>query len=290
MTPLRPTVRLVPWLLLALAGCASTPSTTSGSSLDAAIAAYESGRYAESLGDAERVANARIDATSRDEASYLAGMSAYRLGRDTEARRWLAAASTGSDPWLAGQALITLGSVELRQGNPREAARNFVRAAERLPDADESARARTAAGWAYRQANDDANARAQFALATVSSSGPGPAPARGSALPEGSTPTLSDAARRSGDTTPPASAAGAFAIQAGAFRERARAESRATELAAKARELGLGSARIAAKPTAAGASVWVVQFGSFADRPSAERMKAKLGGANLSVERSLAGG
>lgn len=270
-------------ILAALAGCATGGGNAA--SIDRAIADYEAGRFAASLAAAERAAT-RGDALSRDEAAYLAGMSAYRLGRDVEARRWLSASSTSSDAWLAGQSLVTLGSVELRGGDALAAARAFVRAAERLPDADESARARTAAGWAYRQLGDDANAKEQFARAKVSTSGPATTvPPPRPALPEASTPTMTERA----PAPPPGPAGGSFTIQAGAFRDADRARGRAAEIAAKARELGLGSPSVRAKRNSSGAEIWVVQVGRFPDRASAEKVKSRLGSVNLSVER-VAGG
>jgi tetratricopeptide (TPR) repeat protein len=269
--------------VLAAAGCGTPPSTAS---IDRAIAEYEAGRFAASLASAEQAASRGGDALVRDEAAYLAGMSAYRLGRDVEARRWLSASATSSDAWLAGQSLVTLGSVELRGGDATAAARAFVRAAERLPDADESAKARTAAGWAYRQLGDDANAKAQFALAKVPASGPVSAlqPSRAT-LPRASEPSMTDRAPTA--ATSPSN--GAFTIQAGAFRDAGRARSRADEIADRARELGLGSPAVRTKRTTAGVEMWVVQVGRFPDRASAEKVKSRLGSVNLSVERALAG-
>lgn len=270
-------------ILAALAGCATGKSSTV--SIDRAIADYEAGRFAASLAEAERAAS-RGDALGRDEAAYLAGMSAYRLGRDVEARRWLSASATSSDAWLAGQSLVTLGSVELRGGDALAAARAFVRAAERLPDADEAARARTAAGWAYRQLGDDANAKEQFAKAKVPASGPvQPAPPPRPSLPGATTPTMTERA----PAAPPAPATGSFTIQAGAFRDADRARERASGISAKSRELGLGSPTVRSKRSSSGGEIWVVQVGRFPDRASAEKVKARLGSVNLSVER-VAGG
>lgn len=268
---------------LALAGCATAPPAAS---LDRAIADYEAGRFTASLASAEQAASRGGDALVRDEAAYLAGMSAYRLGRDVEARRWLSSSATSSDAWLAGQSLVTLGSVELRGGDATAAARAFVRAAERLPDPDEAARARTAAGWAYRQLGDDANAKAQFALAKVPASGPlAGSEAPRNPLPRASEPTMAE--RTPAPAAPAAS--GAFTIQAGAFRDSGRARNRAEEIADRARELGLGSPAVREKRTAAGVGMWVVQVGRFPDRAAAEKAKSRLGSVNLSVERALAG-
>jgi len=262
--------------LLLAGGCATTAS------LDRAIADYEAGRFSLSLAEAERAAN-QGDAVSRDEAAYLAGLSAYRRGRDAEARRWLSSSARSSDDWLAGQSLVTLGSVENRGGDLRAAARAFTRAAERLPDADEAARARAAAGWAYRELGDDANAREQFSLAKVPASGPvppTPAPPRSPPSPAGRPPA----------ETSPAATAGAFTIQAGAFREADRARDRAGEIAPKARSLGLGAPIVRTKSSGSGGSIWVVQVGRFPDRASAEKVKSRLGTVNLSVERAPTGG
>jgi cell division protein FtsN len=182
---------------------------------------------------------------------------------------------------------VTLGSVESRGGDDRAAARAFVRAAERLPDPDEAARARAAAGWAYRELGDEANAKDQFALAKVPAAGPSQVtPQPRIPLPASNTPPLVERP----SPAPPPPTTGSFTIQAGAFRDADRARSRAAELAARARELGLGSPAVRSKRSAAGAEMWVVQVGRFADRASAEKVKAKLGAVNLSVERVTAGG
>lgn len=269
--------------LALLPACVTGPSATA--SIDRAIADYDAGRFAAAFSEAERAASRGGDAIARDEAAYLAGLSAFRLGRDVDARRWLTTSSTSADAWLAGQSLVTLGSVESRGGDDRAAARAFVRAAERLPDPDEAARARAAAGWAYRALGDDANAKDQFALAKVPAGGPSPSalPPRTS-LPASDTPPLVD---RPSIPPPPT---GAFTIQAGAFRDSDRARSRAAEIAGRARELGLGSPAVRSKRSATGAEMWVVQVGRFADRASAEKIKTKLGSVNLSVERVTAGG
>lgn len=268
--------------LALLPACVTGPSATA--SIDRAIADYDAGRFAAAFSEAERAASRGGDAIARDEAAYLAGLSAFRLGRDVDARRWLTTSSTSADAWLAGQSLVTLGSVESRGGDDRAAARAFVRAAERLPDPDEAARARAAAGWAYRALGDDANAKDQFALAKVPAGGPSPSalPPRIS-LPASGTPPLVDR-----PSIPPPT--GAFTIQAGAFRDADRARSRAAEIGDRARELGLGSPAVRSKRSAAGGEIWVVQVGRFADRASAERIKTKLGSVNLSVERVTAGG
>ena len=279
-------IALLAFALLAFAllpACATGPSATA--SLDRAIADYDAGRFTAAFTEAERAASRGNDSLARDEAAYLAGLSAYRLGRDVDARRWLTASSTSADAWLAGQSLVTLGSVESRGGDDRAAARAFVRAAERLPDPDEAARARAAAGWAYRELGDEANAKDQFALAKVPAAGPSQVtPQPRIPLPASGTPPLVER-----PSTPPPPT-GAFTIQAGAFRDADRARSRAAEIAERARELGLGSPAVRSKRSAAGAEMWVVQVGRFADRASAEKVKAKLGAVNLSVERVTAGG
>jgi hypothetical protein len=263
--------------LPAFTGCVAPPSA----SIDRAIADYDAGRFSASLAEAERAASRGTDSVARDEATYLAGMSAYRLGRDVDARRWLSSSATSSDAWIAGQSLVTLGSVELRGGDAQAAARAFVRAAERLPDPDEAARARIAAGWAYRELGDEANAKAQFALGKVPATGSAaPAPPPKSPLPSSPRTAVSE----------PAPANGAFTIQAGAFRDAERARTRAAEIAERSRSLGLGAPAVRRKRTSSGGEIWVVQVGRFPDRASAEKLKTRLGTANLSVERVLTDG
>jgi hypothetical protein len=59
-----------------LPACATGPSATA--SLDRAIADYDAGRFATAFTEAERAASRGNDSLARDEAAYLAGLSAYR--------------------------------------------------------------------------------------------------------------------------------------------------------------------------------------------------------------------
>ena len=143
-------------LLLVSMGCG--PQATS--SLDGACRDYRLGKYEAAMDGAMA---ARYTGTTRDreEASYVAGLSAARLGRNATARTMLEKAVSSSDRTIAGNANATLGTVLLDDGQPLDAARCFDRASELLVGEDQN-RARMDAGFAYKDAGRLTEARKRF--------------------------------------------------------------------------------------------------------------------------------
>lgn len=267
--------------LLGLAGC----STPQGDPLGRSLTAYEGGQYQESLTLAQEAStNAR---TTKDslESAYLAGMSSFRLGKHADAVKWLEEPARSDDRWMSGQANVTIGSSLLQLGRKSDAARAFVKAAERL-DGDEAKKAHLAAANAFRELGDRNASDEQFRLANVTP------PAAPSASPPASRP-----AANAGPASPPpaqasagtASAAGPFVLQAGAFKDRAKADRRAEELRGKSRQAGMGEPRVVSKRGPDGGTVFVVQLGSFGDRRSADAALGRLGVSGVVVGRPVAG-
>jgi tetratricopeptide (TPR) repeat protein len=260
---------------LTIAGCGGA----SGDQLGDALSAYEGGEYQQSLTLASQ---ANEDArTTKDslESAYIAGMSAFRLGRHEEAVGWLEAPARSDDRWMAGQASVTLGSslLELRRTN--EAARSFVRAAERL-DGEEARKARLAAANAYRELGDRRASDEQFRLANVT-----PPSSGGASSGSGSGSGSGGTSGRPAASGSPASDVGPFVLQAGAFKDRSKADKRAAEIRAAATRAGLGEPKILSKTGPDGGTLHVVQFGRFPDRRSADASLGRLGVTGVVVGR-----
>jgi tetratricopeptide (TPR) repeat protein len=229
------------------AGCGPTQKTVG---LDAALADYHAGRYA-SCRTAANGLIATATAGERDEARYLAGLSAYRLGDLREAERHLSMASSAPDRTLAANAKASLGLVRMDQQRPREAATLFEEASHGL-SGDDATRAMQYASIAHHHAGDESSARTWATLARKAAA----------ANPLSSTPSRS---------------AGSFSLQVGAFRERGRAEQAAAAAGANARRIGYGGPRIVARTETNGATLWLVQLGSFTTRGEAARARDRLG-------------
>ena len=235
---------LLPCLLLfPLAGCESTPQA---GTLNQALTEYEAGQYAlahRHASDAMRSPDDR----EREEGAYLAGLSAYRLGRLDDAERLLLTASRADEAATAARAKATLGLIRLDQDRPREAAELF-REAE--PDLD---------GLDARQAARYADAACRTAgLASpprTRTSSPGPP---------------------SGSVDAPAGPSSTFALQVGAFQDRLRAERAAADAAPVAGSAGLGRVRIIPRTNGRGRQLYVVQLGRFGSRREAAAARTSL--------------
>jgi tetratricopeptide (TPR) repeat protein len=231
--------------LPAMVGCASPSSTAS---MDEAIADYRQQRYASARSEAEMVATAG-PAGDRDEADYLAGLAAYRLGDLDDAEDYLERAAESDDPVTGGYAHAQLGFVHLREEQPWRAANAFTTASETLPEPD-AARAARWASHAFERAGDDKAARRWLDRARdLTGQGPG------------------------AEDRP----SGAFALQVGAFRERDRAERAASDATSIARTAGLGSVRISERADDRSGTLYVVQFGDFETRREANRARTLVG-------------
>lgn len=243
--------------LFMLGGCGSTQSTAS---LDDALQHYHAQRFSLARQNALDV---RSSATgeARAHASYIAGLSAYRLGHLDDARSDLAAAASTSDSETVGLACAQLGIIELDRNCPNDAARHFERASQCLDGAD-ARQASQHAAMAYQTAGDFQRAQhwARHS-ATIATSSP---------------------AKASGVTL-----AGRFVLQAGAFQSRTRAERTARELEPVASNMHLGPVRIVRGPTSRGTNLHMVQFGAFHNRAEANRARASLGRLEVIVVPSL---
>src|SRR5262245_36952092 len=85
-------------LCLAAAGCSNK---TNQGDMKQAITDYNQGQYGKSRDSANQAMSA-TNGPAKDDAAYLAGLSAYQLGdRDEAERRWLAAADSPNEETAA---------------------------------------------------------------------------------------------------------------------------------------------------------------------------------------------
>jgi hypothetical protein len=234
---------------LGLAGCsASSSSTTAAADLNRALEDYRAGHYEQALQQAA-AAQAAAAGARRGEAAYVGGLAAYRLGQLDEASDRLGAAARSTAPATAGRARAALGLVLMDQGRPQDAAASFATATQVL-SGDNAQQAARYAAKAYRRAGDEVAAEQWQRVA------------------EG---------RRRPDAALAASSGGGFTLQAGAFRERPRAERAALEAAALAEGHGLAPVRIVPRADERGEVLYVVQVGRFDSRAAAAHARSRIG-------------
>lgn len=226
-------------------GCAGSIGSNPGYVSD-----YESGRYSE--------AQHRATLVSRDpgrnmEASLIAGLAAYELGDDAEARRWLMPVTRASDRELAGRAAATLGLLARTRSDHENAAAFLSQACSHLTG-NEAARAGLHAGDAYRALGRIDAARMQYHLA----------------LALASDPELISSLKTRTDTT-------AYTVQVGAYRSLDNAKRSRNELAAKTDRLGLGIPQVVIDQAPGGQSLYLVQVGEFTSRRDADDARRSLG-------------
>ncbi|MCP3902111.1 MAG: hypothetical protein GY715_00625 [Planctomycetes bacterium] len=123
--------RALPILVAILAGCEAAPKVR----MDSMRSDYDAGRYEQAHEEATDLA-LTASGPARDEAQYLAGLSAYRLGDLYDAELRLASAARSDDPDMAAHAKASLGLVLLDRDRPFEAERLFREAASDLEGED----------------------------------------------------------------------------------------------------------------------------------------------------------
>lgn len=251
------------WVMMVLAsvlaGCESTPKASAG--LAGALADYDAGLYSAAHTKAVGAMQG-ASGVAREQAAYVAGLSAYRTRDYIEAEHRLTTAAASSDRTVSGRAKAALGLVCLAQNRPATGAVYLSEAARMLdgPDAGEAA---FRAGVAYQLAGDEASAQRQFAYARAA----GGSGIRDSAAGGSPSGTSGGSSGAGGWASPPS---GLFAIQVGAFADMTNARSAADQARQPANRYGLGDVRIIPKTDARQRTLYVVQFGRFTSRTSAE--------------------
>lgn len=293
---LRRTLTVLP-ILLALALCRSGVGAPQQvpSSLQSAVAAFDAKDYARAATLA-RVAGDRESGVARESARYLEGLAQYRAGDLEAAATALRFAAASTDRFVASQAGVTLGSVELERKRFDAAAHAYRRAAGFM-DAPEAKRARSIAARCFDAAGQSVLAEAERAAAgeprRVAAPSPDTAAAPPAAPAAPQPPVRFDQPKRTvtADEKPkPASTASIapvrFAIQAGAFRSAASASDLASKLEASCADLSLAPPRVIATDDSKG-TLYLVQFGDFPNRGAATRMLLKFPRTAYRVERRI---
>lgn len=267
--------------------------------LSRATADYEGGRYEAAL-SAARASAREATGLELDRARYLEGLALLRLDRPTDAVAPLREATDASDRTLAADAFVSLGTALIRVRDFDAAAMAYRDAALRL-DGAEARRAHDIAARCYERAGLTVAAASERALAGGGADAgaeptrPGPALGSDSERPAGSA-AAAPAPRTPAPPVPSSPTSRIengieiepvrFAVQAGAFSERKRAEEVARSLAESARRAGLAAPRVAERERS-GSTLFVVQIGDFPTRLAAGRALAAFGGTGCTVERSL---
>jgi septal ring-binding cell division protein DamX len=247
-------------------GCASSPQM----GLRQATADFNAQRYSQSLQKAKQISE-RAPAGQREDAAYLAGLSAFQLGQMHDAERLFTVASGSSNGQTAANSKAMLGQIRLDQRRPKEAIPLLTDASRTLEGSD-AQKAAYSAAIAYQQSGDTASARKWLAIAEGNSAAATPEPAPVSKSASGG----SSASLYHRPASQPNAGVG-FTLQVGAFNDKKRAMKAAQEASALAKRDGLGTVQILQRKDDRGRAMYVVQFGAFSTRESAAAAKTRLG-------------
>jgi tetratricopeptide (TPR) repeat protein len=231
---------------LGLGGC---KSQTAKPALDL----FNQGDYPGAYREAETIVASSKDDAAREQASLIAGMSAYELRRYEDAERWLRPVSRSTDREASGRAFATLGLVGVRRDRYSTAAIDLMSAGRRL-QGDDAAQANFFAGECYTLLGDLDRARSAY----------------NSALASAQTPALRE---RIGQRL----AGSDYTLQLGVFSSRANADALLAKATRQSTQSGLGTPTIAQTQDVAGRTVFLVQLGRFKNRTEAVAARARLG-------------
>lgn len=250
----------------------SAVQMTSSPELATAVASYRGARYQESFDQSKNLARAAASPL-REQAAWIAGLSAYQLDRFDEAELQFMSSSRSEDQRLVVDSKIMMGDVRVNQNRWSDAAQYYRDAANGLSGEERS----RVLGYAELASAHAASRATGQRGSTVSTT---PAGGRSST---GSSPSTSPRSTPSASPVGSSTGGSAFALQAGAFQNETNARRRATEIAASARQAGLGEPRVVRTRDTSGREYWAVQVGSFATRQGAEQARTRAQGINFIV-------
>jgi hypothetical protein len=240
---------------VSLTGCASAEPARGISELNNQ---YNQGQYAQAYTLGTRLSRSNI-ALQRDSAAYIAGLSAQKLGRTSEAQRYLRQAATSRDQALAGDALASLGLLHAEMGRHEYAARELLAAAERLNGQDK-ANAYLYAGISQQKLGQWAQAKTSLVLA------------RSASTNNAFTARVAEQLQVNG-----------YALQLGAFSETTNAQRAAQQVANQTAQLRLGAPRLVATTDRSGKALTAVQVGRFATFAAALQGRNRLGNSSAII-------
>ncbi len=219
-------------------------------SLSAVTQHYNAGGYRQALVEAGAIA-AGVDGTAYDQARYLAGLSAYRLGRDDEAMRYLRPLTKHTDAKIAGSANATVGLIHAAYHRDQQALLAFNEAIKRLRGAD-AGKAHYHLALSQQKLGLWRSSRAHLDMA----------------LQATTDPALRKVIRQR-------QSANAFTLQLGAYGQRKNADDRAREMRANANRVGAGTPSVV--PTISHRRrLYLVQTGRFRTHAEARKALAQL--------------
>lgn len=239
-------------LLIGLA-CVSAGCNEAGKATpDAMMREYQAGQYREARQTAQQVANQSLG-RQRDEARYIAGLSAYRLGKSQDALDDLEPLTNNPDNELAGNAAATVGMIyiDLKQDNRALSALQI--AAQRLRG-NYLARVYHYIGQIHQRAGRWAEGRTAMSLA----------------LSNATDPKLQRVIREQMDVS-------AFTLQFGAYAQPATADSRLRAVTPRVNAARIGTATVQPSVMEDGRRLYLVQAGRFVTHDQAARARDRLG-------------
>ncbi len=236
-------------LCVAVAGLAACgPSISRERILDA----YHRGEYEKSYADANNMVDS-AGGTEQNQMRFIAGMSAYRIDRPTEAVRLLAPLTTNSDKQISGPANATLGLIHSERGQYEKALGYFNDSLPRL-DGENLAQAHFYAGVTQQKLGRWADGKSELAIAVRTSNDP----------------ALREAVRQRLAST-------GFTLQLGAYTDPKNAEERASLLKGAITATGLGEPRVVVNNASGPQKLYLVQAGQFNTYELANKAKDRLG-------------
>jgi len=244
-------------LMLAVVSGCQTSQKTRASQLDEIRAAYQAQQFdrAFQLGV---VASRGRDAAAQ-QAAYMAGLSAYKLGRYPDAIGYLSQAARSSDDSLAGDALATLGLVYAHQNQHRLAEETFLAAAKKLTGQGK-ANALFYAAISQQKLGRWADARANLSLARAASD--------------------DNTFKRQVDDQ---FAVTGYSLQVGAYSEQENAQRAALRWNQQVQGKRMGQARLVPTRAADGSSIITVQVGQFSSYSTALMARQELGDIDVVI-------
>jgi tetratricopeptide (TPR) repeat protein len=239
-------------VLAGLIGCNEASKATSSDMMRY----YEARQYRQARAAARDVADGSVG-RQRDEARYIAGLSAYRLGKSNEALVDLEPLVRHADDELAGNAAATAGLIHIDAGRDDEALRVLRIASEKLSGNDRG-RVYHYIGQIHQRAGRWAEARTAMSLA----------------LSYARDPNLRQAIREQMNVS-------AFTLQFGAYQNASTANTRLRQVAPLVTARRIGAAVIAPSITTEGKRLYLVQAGRFVthDQASAARSRLRINDA-----------
>lgn len=278
--------------IIALGICSSALATPPSSirSLGDALTAFESKDYRRAATLA-RMAGDRATGLERESARYLEGISLFKVNDFDAAANALRFAAASADAFVAGQAGVTLGSVEIERKHFDSAGYAFRKAAGFLTGA-ESQRAHSFAARCFDGAGLTILADGERVAAGEPPSTPTPILTPAITPATSPAPTMTEPRLRVGPESKPKVAEIApirYSIQIGAYSTVEKAHAAAEKLAARCTELRIDAPRVIARENSDGSTLHIVQLGDFENRGVASKMLLKFPRSAFKIEVYLAG-